>query len=250
MRSKSNEPSREDQHVCAPAFLFDLDVTLADSTYNHVLAWREARTAPRSDIECQNSSVWEPKGNPHEGLRIGHLAFRLNGESLKDGWTLVRMHTNGKKVNWLLVQEKDKESVDGARAASFLEKELSSITTHRSMEETAVGAPPTEKPSEGDKALTALMNKYPDVQLATLVDVPPEGDQWLLHEIKFDGYRLLAFLSKGQVRLQTRNGNDWTYKRPSIYASVAKLKANTAVLDMEAVLDSVGISTFRLCDKL
>ena len=89
------------------------------------------------------------------------------------------------------------------------------------------------------------MKEYPDVQLATLVDAPPEGDQWL-HEIKFDGYRLLAFLADGEVRLRTRNGNDWTHKFPSIYASVAKLKAKTAVLDMEAVvLDSAGKSSFQ-----
>ena len=44
--------------------------------------------------------------------------------------------------------------------------------------------------------LNILLKEYSAVQLATLVDRPPEGDQWL-HEIKFDGYRLLAFLADG-----------------------------------------------------
>jgi bifunctional non-homologous end joining protein LigD len=67
-----------------------------------------------------------------------------------------------------------------------------------------------------------------------------------VHEIKFDGYRLLAFLANGDVRLLTRNGNDWTPKFPAISASVAKLKAKTAVVDMEAVvLDSAGKSNFQ-----
>ena len=90
-----------------------------------------------------------------------------------------------------------------------------------------------------------LIKKYPHVELATLAEAPPEGDQWL-HEIKFDGYRLLAYCSNGEVRLQTRNGNDWTGKFPSIYDSVAKLKAKSAVVDMEAVvLDNAGKSTFQ-----
>ena len=53
-------------------------------------------------------------------------------------------------------------------------------------------------------------------------------------------------LPDGEVRLQTRNGNDWTKKFPSIYASVAKLKAKTAVLDMEAMVqDAAGKSNFQ-----
>jgi bifunctional non-homologous end joining protein LigD len=89
------------------------------------------------------------------------------------------------------------------------------------------------------------MRRYAEVQLATLVDAPPEGSQWV-HEIKFDGYRLLAFLANGDVRLLTRNGNDWTPKFPAISASVAKLKAKSAVVDMEAVvLDTVGKSSFQ-----
>src|SRR4051812_40069382 len=90
-----------------------------------------------------------------------------------------------------------------------------------------------------------LMKTYPEVALATLVDAPPKGDQWL-HEIKFDGYRLLGFLADGQVRLRTRNGNDWTDRFPGIRDSVARLKADEAVLDMEAVaLDKEGKSSFQ-----
>jgi bifunctional non-homologous end joining protein LigD len=96
-----------------------------------------------------------------------------------------------------------------------------------------------------DTGLAELMRRYAEVQLATLVDAPPEGSQWV-HEIKYDGYRLLAFLANGDVRLRTRNGNDWTPKFPAISASVAKLKARSAVVDMEAVvLDSAGKSNFQ-----
>src|SRR6476620_1209550 len=93
--------------------------------------------------------------------------------------------------------------------------------------------------------LHALMKRYPEVQLATLVATPPEGAQWL-HEIKFDGYRLLAYVFGGASRLLTRNGKDWTNKFPSLSSALEKLPVKNAVLDMEAVmLDEGGKSSFQ-----
>lgn len=81
--------------------------------------------------------------------------------------------------------------------------------------------------------------------MATLVDQPPEGAGWL-HETKFDGYRLLGFLSRGVAILRTRNRKDWTGSFPSLAAALRKLKAKDAVLDMEAVvLDASGKSSFQ-----
>jgi bifunctional non-homologous end joining protein LigD len=94
-------------------------------------------------------------------------------------------------------------------------------------------------------ALRALIERYPEVQLATLVDTPPEGAQWV-HEIKLDGYRLLGFVSGDVPHLRTRNGNDWTESFPSLATALGTLKAKNAVLDMEAVvLDSQGKSNFQ-----
>jgi bifunctional non-homologous end joining protein LigD len=96
-----------------------------------------------------------------------------------------------------------------------------------------------------EAALKKLMERYPEVQLATLVDAPPEGCDWV-HEVKFDGYRLLGFVSGGTVRLRTRNGKDWTGNFPSLAAALSKVKAKDAVLDMEAVvLDAQGKSGFQ-----
>ena len=64
------------------------------------------------------------------------------------------------------------------------------------------------------------MKRYPEVQLATLVEKPPPGPGWV-HEIKFDGYRLLGFVAGGAVRLITRNGNDWPGKFPAITGTAA-----------------------------
>jgi len=97
----------------------------------------------------------------------------------------------------------------------------------------------------GDMALKHLIERYPEVQLATHVDEAPQGDNWV-HEIKFDGYRLLGFFAGGEVSLRTRNGKDWTSNFPRIVAAMRKLKCDSAVIDMEAVIiDARGKSSFQ-----
>ena len=82
-------------------------------------------------------------------------------------------------------------------------------------------------------------------QLATLVDRPPVGDEWF-HELKFDGYRLLCHLERGQVRLWTRNQKDWTTKFPGVAKAVKALRLKSAILDGEVVaLDASGRASFQ-----
>jgi bifunctional non-homologous end joining protein LigD len=71
-------------------------------------------------------------------------------------------------------------------------------------------------------------------QLATLVDAPPQGEGWL-HEIKFDGYRIIAVVHRGRARLITRNKLDWTHKYTRIAEAVEKLGLEDATLDGELV---------------
>jgi len=88
------------------------------------------------------------------------------------------------------------------------------------------------------------------LQLATLVDEPPQGDEWL-HEQKLDGYRIYAELDRGKVSLFTRRFNDWTSAFPTIAAAVAKLPARRAALDGEvaAVLPD-GRTSFQALQNL
>jgi bifunctional non-homologous end joining protein LigD len=59
-------------------------------------------------------------------------------------------------------------------------------------------------------------------------------------------YRLLGFVSGGEARLRTRNGKVWTDSFPSLATALAALKADAAVLDMEAVIvDEQGQSSFQ-----
>jgi bifunctional non-homologous end joining protein LigD len=80
--------------------------------------------------------------------------------------------------------------------------------------------------------------------LATLVDRPPPGPGWL-HEVKFDGYRLIVRIAGGQARLLTRSGLDWTDRFKSLADALSRLPAETALLDGEAVvMDESGVSSF------
>ena len=83
-------------------------------------------------------------------------------------------------------------------------------------------------------------------QLATLVDAPPPGDDWT-YEIKYDGYRILARIDGGDVRLVTRNGNDWTSKLTRLAAAIKSMRLPPSWLDGEiVVLDATGIPNFGL----
>jgi len=235
------------------------DKRLAVRTEDHPLSYGTFEgTIPKGQygggtVMLWDEGSWEPKGDPKAGLKKGHLSFTLHGARLKGDWDLVRMHGDAKKENWLLIKAKDVEARDNGQASGFLDDNAYSVTTGRSMEAIAAGekAPP-HKQAKSEKSVAAaqqglsvLEKQYPGVQLATLVDAPPEGEKWL-HEVKFDGYRLLGFLSDGEVVLRTRNGLDWTPKFPGMAAAIAGLKAKDAVLDMEAVvLDEHGKSSFQ-----
>ena len=69
----------------------------------------------------------------------------------------------------------------------------------------------------------------------TLVAKPPAGPEWI-HEVKHDGYRLLALKSAGRVVLRSRHGTDFTDKLPRIAAAVRALPVDNALLDGEAVV--------------
>jgi bifunctional non-homologous end joining protein LigD len=89
------------------------------------------------------------------------------------------------------------------------------------------------------------MPEFVAPQLATLVREPPQGDEWL-HELKFDGYRMICHLQRGQARFWSRNGKDWTEKFPNLAAALKSFPATSVILDGEVVVvDKAGRSSFQ-----
>jgi ATP-dependent DNA ligase len=75
---------------------------------------------------------------------------------------------------------------------------------------------------------------------------PPTGPGWL-HEIKHDGFRILARRDTKGVRLYTRNGNDFTNRFLLVVASVMALPARSCLIDGEAIVsDDSGLAVFEL----
>ncbi len=82
-------------------------------------------------------------------------------------------------------------------------------------------------------------------QSQTLVKEPPSGDEWL-HELKFDGYRMLCRIDRGRVSVWSQNGIDWTEKFQNVVEALKSLKATSAILDGEIVIvDAQGRSSFQ-----
>lgn len=204
---------------------------------------------------------WEPVGDPHEGLKRGKLAFRLYGERLRGRWALVRFRgqKQEKRENWLLIKELDDE-VD--RDGDVLETYGTSVTSGRDLEGIAAGPKIWRSKAEGEKktgnggatpakgrrrAAPRRARKLPAFvapELATLVDAAPEGGDWIF-EMKFDGYRVLTAAAGEAVRINTRNGHDWTARFPAIAEAAAGLGLDGALIDGEVVvLDAKGRSDF------
>src|SRR5215203_745846 len=77
--------------------------------------------------------------------------------------------------------------------------------------------------------------------------LPPTGGDWL-HEIKHDGFRLIARRDGARVRLLTRNGNDWTECYPFVAEAVAALKVKSCIIDGEiTVCRPDGVTSFERC---
>ncbi len=85
--------------------------------------------------------------------------------------------------------------------------------------------------------------------LATIVDEPFDSPDWLF-EIKWDGYRAVAFISNGNLRLVSRNQNDLTQRFPELKNLPKSVRAETAILDGEVVaLDQQGRASFSLMQQ-
>jgi bifunctional non-homologous end joining protein LigD len=82
--------------------------------------------------------------------------------------------------------------------------------------------------------------------LPSRTDRPPSGPGWL-HEIKHDGFRLIAQRSGDRVRLYTRNGHNWSTRFPLIARAVELLPLRSCVIDGEAIAcDGNGLADFEL----
>ncbi|HLZ66914.1 MAG TPA: DNA ligase D [Aliidongia sp.] len=203
---------------------------------------------------------WSPIGDARKGYAKGHLDFTLDGEKLGGRWHLVRMAAKrgDKHENWLLIKGDDEAArPDGP---DILDEQPKSVKTGRRVEDLAGEAPgwssksgkieppaqpPSPAPAAIRKAKQGPLPGFVDPALATLAAKAPAGARWL-HEIKFDGYRLLVRIEAGRVRLLTRSGLDWTAKfGKAVVQAFEALPVEAALIDGELVVENAnGASDF------
>lgn len=206
--------------------------------------------------------TWTPaEKDPEEAYKRGALKFALNGEKLHGKWALVRMGGKAageRRENWLLIKERDEAAAPHSGDAVVAENPLS-VASGRSMDAIAAERDWVWHSKSGDsdtapvpavaieRLAGARKGAIPDnikLQLSTLSDKAPDGEEWL-HEIKYDGYRLLARIERGKVRLITRGGLDWTVKFPGLARCLGELPLASALIDGELVhLDADGTTSF------
>jgi len=229
-----------------------------------------------------DKGTWEPIGDPRKGFAKGEVKFEIHGHKMRGRWVLVRMKGRGddKQEPWLLIKENDEYArpadefsvVDAfpdsvkdlpmpagpgektaarAKVAELKAEEKSSKADAKAGKagKAAKEAKPA-KPKKGampDGAVPAGLPETLSPELATLVDGPPtEPGEWI-YEIKFDGYRMLTRIEGKDIRLITRNGNDWTDKLKPLQKEIAKMKLPDGWYDGEIVVhDENGKPNFNL----
>lgn len=205
--------------------------------------------------------VWATEGDPEAQLAKGHLRFELFGRKLKGGWHLVRSGKPARQPQWLLF--KDKDGYAGMLEADDLLADMAPPPAEdlkragkgkpapkRLTEVAAVARPRKAGWAARALKLPGAVKKAPTgeafaPQLARLGEVPPKGDEWL-HEIKWDGYRIVASITQGKARLWSRNAIEWTRKIPEIAAALEALGVASAALDGELIAGSGTKQDFNL----
>lgn len=213
-------------------------------------------------VDVFDHGTWASEGDPLPALAAGKLDFVLHGERLSGGWKLVRTALKGRQPQWLLIKRDDAQARD-AEADDLLRDPPAEAGGGSTRPSAAKGRPAgratrTRKADSRWRKRALLLDgaraaPYPHQfapQLTDHRDTAPEGAGWL-HEIKWDGYRLLADLDDGQVKLRSRNGLDWSDDFPEVARAVAALPVSDARLDGElVVLHADGRSDFAALQRV
>lgn len=198
-----------------------------------------------------DQGTYEPIGDFKKSYQQGKLEFILHGEKLSGKWSLVCMKTQEKNGDsWLLMKGKDENNRLLKEYDILTDKPLS-VNSQLDLEGIAA------KSNSSQSIVTLLkeepqaipIKKLPELnpELATLVEKIPMGLNWL-HEVKYDGYRILAYFDKkSSVKLITRRNQDWTKKFLQLEHALQMLNLTLTIFDGELVaIDNNNRISFSL----
>ncbi|HVK96945.1 MAG TPA: non-homologous end-joining DNA ligase, partial [Flavisolibacter sp.] len=238
-----------------------------------VIVWDEGTYTP---IGGEDLSKKEQEKLLLKQLKAGDLKLNFTGHKVNGTFALFQMKGRGENT-WLLVKKKDEyateeditqqdESVKSGKSLAEIAEENGTTLNHPEVAKSSSGAKKTLKkisPAKTKKSFSkssidleavagdsiSLLKKtpFPKVfkpMLATLVDEPFDDEGWI-YEVKWDGYRAVAYCNGKDVALVSRNGNAFTDKYFPITQALQQLKIK-AVFDGEVVaVNEDGLPDFQ-----
>jgi bifunctional non-homologous end joining protein LigD len=219
----------------------DFEGTIPEGNYGagNVIVWDNGTYLPAD--EYKGSAENKLKSDLHKG----RLSFIMKGKKLKGEFSLVKL--KGKQENaWLLIKKEDKY----ATTDDILVKNKSVIsrTTLEAMEKKSAkgktGAV-KKKITEETNNPSAETVAFRKPMLANTTEQPFDGTDWVF-ENKYDGYRTVAIINRGDVELFSRNELSFTANFRPVAEELKKI-GHTAILDGEIVVENAsGRSEFQL----
>lgn len=218
-----------------PVSYIDFEGTIPEGNYGAgtVEVWDHGNYTP---VDEDGNTITEKQA--YAAYKKGNLKFELKGKKIKGGFALVNLKKEDGK-SWLLIKHlddyaidedynsedysKNKKKEDKTPAKKKVAKKVSSSVKKKSeVIETSV------------KISSKKISNYIKPMLASITDKAFDDDEWLF-ELKLDGYRAIAELGNGHIKLYSRNGLSFIDKYPSIAHALQQIK-HTVVLDGEIVL--------------
>lgn len=219
-------------------------------------------------VDVFDHGHWASEGDPLEGIAAGKLDFTLSGGKLNGAWKLVRTARAGRQRQWLLMKRSDAfaadleadDLIDAVPAAGTSKRSAAKTPTAKASKAAARKTITIRSRAKADGAWAkralalagAKAGPYPAgfaPQLASSRATAPPGEDWL-HEIKWDGYRLMVDLVDGKAALRSRGGLDWTGTFAEVAAAVERFPVRDARLDGElVVIDADGRSDFNALQR-
>jgi bifunctional non-homologous end joining protein LigD len=193
--------------------------------------------------------------DPQAMVGKGDIKFELYGRKLQGVFALV----GGRRGNdWLLIKKRDEAATPGEEVTRFDR----SVLSGRTMDEIAAAAGRVWHSKESGKGASGG-DGFVDLARAERVRMPatlepmmahpgdrPFNDPKWVFEPKMDGFRILALVRDGKVRLLSRRGGDATRQFPELQSLGELLRAGQAIIDGEVVaIDESGLPSFQLLQE-